>query len=370
MNGRVGVRILLRVAIFAAILAFFFAEANAQTVTVFTACEPSCGVSGIALGSDGSLWFAKSYGFIGRISTAGSVESFPLPAGLSPGGITTGPDGNLWFTASSSGQNFIGRMTVTGVVTEFPIPTPPATGSYLPQITSGPDGALWFTEYSPSKIGRITTGGSITEFTTPTVDCGPMFIASGVDGNLWFTEFLADQIGRITPAGVISEFALPTPSSNPYGITAGPSGNLWFTEQTAGRIGRISTAGVITEFGPFAGVSSLGEISAGPDDNLWFSWAGTQGQFGFGRMTADGSVTLWTTGGHDPFFGYGPVAFATGSDGNLWFTGATESTGPDIIGRINLLNSGASSIPFLDGRGLAALAALLAALGFFALKRI
>ena len=35
---------------------------------------------------------------IGRITTAGVVTQFPLPAGNTPTSITAGPDGNLWFT--------------------------------------------------------------------------------------------------------------------------------------------------------------------------------------------------------------------------------------------------------------------------------
>ena len=79
-----------------------------------------------------------------------------------PEGITTGPDGALWFTLNSGPNytDFIGRMTTNGTVQQFPVPTPNATTR---AITAGPDGALWFTE-DDGKIGRITLQGNITEF--------------------------------------------------------------------------------------------------------------------------------------------------------------------------------------------------------------
>jgi len=62
----------------------------------------------------------------------------------------TGPDGNLWFTEYASDQ--IGRMTPAGVVTEFPLPA----GSAPYGIVVGPDGNLWFAETGSNKIGRMT----------------------------------------------------------------------------------------------------------------------------------------------------------------------------------------------------------------------
>src|SRR5437764_110986 len=77
-----------------------------------------------------------------------------------PTGIAAGSDGSLWFTESPGGLEpvaTIGRITTAGVVTEFPVAgTQSANG-----IVAGPDGALWFTEIERGAIGRITTAGSI-----------------------------------------------------------------------------------------------------------------------------------------------------------------------------------------------------------------
>src|SRR5882724_2268244 len=53
-----------------------------------------------------------------------SIKEYSIPtAKSSPQRIALGPDGNLWFTEGSG--NKIGRITPAGEVTEFPMP---ATG--------------------------------------------------------------------------------------------------------------------------------------------------------------------------------------------------------------------------------------------------
>jgi streptogramin lyase len=165
-----------------------------------------------------------------------------------PRGIALGSDGNLWFTESD--VNRIGRVVLDSnfysnfvkgppfpaeTLAEFALPT--AGGSPF-GIAPGPDGNLWFTEMSGSRIGRITLQGSIIEFPTPTSNAGPTGITAGPDGNIWFTEAYANQIGRITPQGAVTEFLVPTTGGSPQRITVGPDGNLWFTE-LADCIGRI-----------------------------------------------------------------------------------------------------------------------------------
>ena len=62
-----------------------------------------------------------------------------------PGPLTVGPDGDLWFTdVSSAGNGAIGRITTAGAITEFPLPA----GDGAPGLTVGPDGDLWFSDFS------------------------------------------------------------------------------------------------------------------------------------------------------------------------------------------------------------------------------
>ena len=71
---------------------------------------------------------------------AQKVTTFPVPFVI---GLTNGPDGALWF-ADISNQPHIGRITTAGAVTDFPLPANSTSGV---AIVSGPDGALWFTEF-------------------------------------------------------------------------------------------------------------------------------------------------------------------------------------------------------------------------------
>ena len=208
------------------------ADATA-TITEFALPAASGRPVGIAAGPDGALWFTRMGGNqIGRITTAGTITTFGLPAidGGFPFAITAGPDGALWFTEIRG--NKIGRITTAGTITEFPLP---AGGGDPGGITTGQDGALWFID--GNRIGRITTAGAITEFAIPTGG-GGQSITAGPDGALWFTNESLSMIGRITPDGAITEFRLPT-ASQPAGIAAGPDGALWFTEINANKIGRI-----------------------------------------------------------------------------------------------------------------------------------
>ena len=248
---------------------------------------------GITAGPDGALWFVANCcdptgqtGYIGRITTDGRINLFPVAKGTSPTvGITTGPDGNLWFPATNITcgnknqlcgqryQGYIERMSSIGQITGvFPIPT---TYSDPSRIVTGPDGNLWFTEQgavgangslqptfpAPGKIGRITPDGQITEFTTPNQNwpyftSNPAGIAVGPDGNIWFTEYSyltrdtmvqhgGNNIGMITPSGQITEFPVPTQYARADGIAAGPPGDggLYFTESpnnfSYGAIGRV-----------------------------------------------------------------------------------------------------------------------------------
>ncbi len=286
-------------------------------------------VTGIAVGSDGNLWFTETSGNqIGRISTAGIITGYNIPTEQSwPNFIAAGPDGNLWFTEYDANQ--IGRITPAGSITEFPILT---AGSGPQGIVAGPDGNLWFTENYGNNIGRITTAGIVTEFPVPTAGATVNGIAAGPDGNLWFTEAV-DKIGRITTTGTITEFPT-TPGGWPNSIATGPDGNLWFTEKSSSKIGRITTAGAVTGEFPTttAGSGPLG-IAAGPDGNLWF----VENEVGqIGRMTTAGVVTLELATTNP--YATGPTAICAGLDGNLWFSEFGMDASP--YGRIGRITTG------------------------------
>src|SRR5689334_4432710 len=74
-------------------------------------------------------------------SAAPAITEYPNLRVTSPYGVALGSDGNVWFTATVG--NSIGRTTPAGITTEFSLPNPAS----LPQgIAAGSDGALWFAE--------------------------------------------------------------------------------------------------------------------------------------------------------------------------------------------------------------------------------
>jgi virginiamycin B lyase len=209
---------------------------TAGAFTIYPGTSPFLAVAdpiGITSAPDGALWFTNGEGdSIGRISTGGAIEDFELPPQSVPGGITVGPDGALWFTD----QGFVGRITTGGTLSLHPLPAGLFAGSG-DGITSGPDGALWFTDRSENVIGRITTSGETTKYTSPSIS-EPGAIADGPDGALWFTNYGNSSIGRITTSGEVTSYTDPT-ISRPTAITSGSDGALWFTNEGNNSIGRI-----------------------------------------------------------------------------------------------------------------------------------
>jgi streptogramin lyase len=231
---------------------------------------------GITSGPDGNLWFT-AYGSntIDEMSTSGSLlNQFSIipPGGSSGPGdladITVGSDDNLYFTEQTG---YIGQMTTSGTVTNFPVSTtmPTVPGASGPQplaITSGPDGNIWFTDPWTDSIGvlKIATGTSPTPTPTaaPTLTALSASTASAVTGqSIKFTATVSDlspggatpnggtitfrdQNGAIGSANLVAGTAELTTTSLPAGadtITASYGGTANFAASTTGTI--VTAAG-------------------------------------------------------------------------------------------------------------------------------
>ena len=114
-----------------------------------------------------SLWITEDfYGYIGEISTSGSVlNEYKVPGNdPSPSGITVNSSGNIWFTEHSLGTNQIGELAPsTGQFTMYDLPA----GASTYGITVGPDGNIWFTDQGNKAIGVIDIGGGTGGPTSP-----------------------------------------------------------------------------------------------------------------------------------------------------------------------------------------------------------
>ena len=320
------------------------------------------GPGGITKAADGNLWFAETgANRIGRITPAGVVSEFPLPAKMiSPQSFTLGPDGNLWFTAEEqtgaqrdATTPVIARMTLAGAVKVFSLPSTVYAEGYL---TAGPDGDLWFSQ--GNQIVRLTTSGAATLFATPkvppTAGSGPNApdvqvgagpITSGPDGAMWF---LSNQgrVYRVTTAGAFTGFAVPGLTGYSSAITAGPDGALWFTESpdspgATGKVGRLTTAGVLTEFN-VPGLDTGNQITAGPDGNLWVGDSRSSGTNTILRVTPKGVATSFALPGK-PLTLSGLTA---GPDGNLWLTESEKDFSGELQAAVLKISPGGSITPF------------------------
>jgi virginiamycin B lyase len=71
-------------------------------------------VSGpLVAGPDGRIWFADGHNRIGRITPSGRIDDIPLPGGRETvTGLAAGSDGSVWFTAERTGV--VGRVVLGG----------------------------------------------------------------------------------------------------------------------------------------------------------------------------------------------------------------------------------------------------------------
>jgi streptogramin lyase len=347
----------------------------AAAVTAFPI--PESGTIGtLTPGSDGNLWYERvvwvggyvslpGAGRIGRVTPAGGVSEFQIPAGGHPvSDLVLGSDGNLWFTETvddfhgNPPASFLAKVTPDGVISAYPLssgfqsPGTPATGS---------DGNLWLTGSvknadgltSTGRIARVTTSGTVSEFAIPGVGLPSSTLTPGSDGNLWFSEQIwADQfltagfIGSVTPAGAISEYPLPPRDHATVGtLTPGSDGNLWFIDtqqsffsgQASSEIGRVTPSGVITEYTLPTPGAAANNLTPGPDGDLWFIQVS---QFPFQtpssticRITPSGAITAYPVS--EPEIA---GSLTVGADHDLWFTATTVTGESPLIGRVT--NSG------------------------------
>lgn len=186
---------------------------TAGVVTSFT-LAPGIIPGQITTGPDGNLWFMEgdpnSPGSpigVGKITPTGDITTFKITTpDFSPTGLlASGPDGNVWFTGShpSNGTTVVGRITPAGAIKMFNVPASFRGSS----ITGGPDGNVWLVGKSPatggSELARVTPAGVITVVgAAPAVGTGT--ITKGPDGNLWFTTG-KKSIYRVSGLGNISQ---------------------------------------------------------------------------------------------------------------------------------------------------------------------
>ncbi len=235
-------------------------------MTEYAIATPGVDPRGISSGPDGAHWFIGT-GQIGRITDAGAMTLFDLPAGGDGWGIGHGapPAADyLWYT--DNGRETIGQITTSGAITEFPVPY---AGSVMRDLVLAPDEGIWFSDVGTNQIVHVTVDGTFTQFPIPTPNANPGAL-DRVDGTLWFTETAAGKLASLTLAGAFTEYDLPSACAEPVGIVGAPDGSIWYTERALNRVIRRNLDGTRSAFEIPTGSSAPAHISAKSNGTIWF----------------------------------------------------------------------------------------------------
>jgi streptogramin lyase len=159
------------------------------------------------------------------------------------------------------------------------------------------------------------------------------FAISGLVAAVLALLVLLPATAPAAPLGSTTEFTGGL--NQPRVIAPGPDGNLWFTDFGTPAIGRVTPDGTITLFTQANSNLNAGSaphgIAPGPDGNLWFTDGGTTPAIGKVDLSTEPPAITEVTIPPDGSSPSLPQGIAPGPDGNLWFTDA--GTTP-AVGRI------------------------------------
>jgi virginiamycin B lyase len=269
--------------------------ANGSTATAVGALPTAAGHAGqsnaywLTPASDGNVWFSdcSANSSPGKATPTGTMTSYATTVAVSAG-ISFGPDGNIWEAAeSSTGANNVVWLTPSGAAAYGTTTTPNGTFG----VAEGPDGNLWFTHCDGKIVKMSTAGVTLAEYTPPTMNYTAS-ITAGPDGAMWFTGYYYNgatytyDIGRVDMSGNITEHPQGNQTTNGYSIVVGQDGALWYSidSSSAPAIERMNATTFATQdFAVSNGNNNIWQIAAGPDGGIWFAncGAGTIGRLSF-----------------------------------------------------------------------------------------
>lgn len=238
----------------------------------------------LAVGPEGSLWFAGSHrgtepaNLVGRIINGGAIEEHKVPAPesmLGVGDLTLGPEGYMWFTEPSA--NRIERAAPGGTPAGFTLPNSGSRPTGI--VTVG--GSVWATLEGIGRLEEINPASALgTEYTLPG-GWRPSALALGSDKALWVVNAAAPEVARKPPGGTTITYPPPSASNGAKysDIVTGPDGNLWIGQSDGPRIDKLEAEASNPRYKRFelpikGGISAL---SKGPHHDIWFAIGGRIG---------------------------------------------------------------------------------------------
>lgn len=304
------------------------------------------GPTSIVAGPDSNLYFGESNAFkLGRITPAGRIAQFPVPAKASDTG--DGDDGPTRLVASGGGIWFISddftslyRMDLSGSLS----PDLGWDGTDAIGLGAADTGGVWLFDGTadggagPQALQRVdpAPGYGVTAYRTDYVNQVFAPLALAPDGHTaWYAEDSpgGDYLAHIDDAGAQSKLPIPTADAT-YDVTSmgfASNGTLWFTEHApydysfpvGGAIGELTRGSSVPKI-VWAVADNVNvapeSLVAGSGGTMYFTYAD-----GIGEITAAGRVTMTSLAP------YHPGSLAYGSGGDLWFTDTTANT----IGRVS-----------------------------------
>ena len=192
---------------------------------------PTIGAArGITADADGNIWVVEADGLVKVAPDGTKIDDVPV-AGSGGRGIALGSDGRVWWAD-------FGGAAIRATSTAAPYPTATfATGDGPQEIAAGPAGQLGFSNPA-NQIGRVSTDGTPQQ--TPDAGTDPFGVAYGADGAYWYAQFATQTIGRLTTDGQYTKPITLPAGSGPRHIAAGPGNTLWVTAETSAKIYRIT----------------------------------------------------------------------------------------------------------------------------------
>lgn len=226
-----------------------------------TGITPGAEPRGIVVGPDRFIWFTEqSASKIAKLNPAtGDVTEYSTPtANATPQGIDVGPDGALWFAENTGGvgqQGAVGRVTTSGAIEEYPVPSAGHSGVF--DVARGPDGNMWITEILDSEVARVTTPPSVTSGPVKLTTETTATLAGKIDGHSQATTYHFEYGTTTAYGSSTAEAAVPAGGEPTVTLTGlKPATTYHFRLVATNGTGRVNGADLafVTEPDTFSGV--------------------------------------------------------------------------------------------------------------------
>jgi streptogramin lyase len=237
-------------------------------------------------------------------------------------------------------------------------------------LVQASNGTLWTSDSSNGNLVSFNrTSGVYTTYNVDPSDEGPYAIAFDASGNIWYAD--GPQIGEFNPSTQAVTTYSTSLQANAWitDIIAGPNGTMWFYDQgnsssnlyaSVTEFGSIVTAsGAITEYptsnlaGPVSPslestlASGLSMVLAS-DGSIWFADTANDA---IGHLNTKTGAVTETKLGAPAYPQQAPQQVTTTSDGKVWFSSYSPTSGTGTIGYIDPSSGNVTYYPLSENQG-------------------